>query len=99
MPRACCTFLLCLLCAAVAQAGRIHPPKAPLLGADIEPQAVGAALEDFATQTGLQFSSAPGLKLDEPSKGARRGAKPERALAQILECTGLSYQFLTERMA
>jgi outer membrane receptor protein involved in Fe transport len=68
-----------------------------VLSQPIEPQPLGAALEALARQTGLQFIFVSSFADGELSKGAPAGIEPAAALAQLLEGTGLQYQFLTAR--
>jgi iron complex outermembrane receptor protein len=63
----------------------------------IAPQPVAAALSEFAHQTGLQLVYVSQLAEARASKGARAGLSAADALAELLDGTGLSFQFLNER--
>ena len=76
-------------------AGAAEPSR--VLSQTIEPQPLGAALEALARQTGLQFIFVSSFADGELSKGAPAGIEPGAALAQLLEGTGLQYEFLTAR--
>jgi iron complex outermembrane recepter protein len=69
----------------------------PGLSTAIAPQPLAAALTDFARQTGLQLIYVSEVAAGLASKGAKAGLPPGAALKQLLEGTGLSFQFLNER--
>jgi len=64
------------------------------LAVGIAPQPVAAALSEFAHQTGLQLVYVSQIVKQRKSKGARAGLSPAEALNELLDGTGLSFQFL-----
>jgi outer membrane receptor protein involved in Fe transport len=69
----------------------------PSLSTAITPQPLAAALTDFAHQTGLQLVYVSQIAAGRTSKGARAGLSPAKALTELLDGTGLTFQFLNER--
>jgi iron complex outermembrane recepter protein len=69
----------------------------PALSTAIASQPLAAALADFAHQTGLQLVYVSQIAAGHTSKGARAGLSPAAALTELLDGTGLSFQFLNER--
>ena len=69
----------------------------PSLSAAIAPLPLAAALADFAHQTGLQLVYVTQIAAGRTSKGARAGLSPAAALTELLDGTGLTFQFLNER--
>ena len=69
----------------------------PVLGSAIAPQPLATALAEFAHQTGLQFIYVSQIAAGLTSKGAKTGLAPTAALKQLLEGTGLNFQFLNAR--
>jgi iron complex outermembrane receptor protein len=67
------------------------------LSADIAPQPLAAALAEFAHQTGLQFIYVSRLARERSSKGAHGGLAPGAAISELLEGTGLGFEFLNDR--
>ena len=67
------------------------------LTADIAPQPVSEALEAFARQTGLQLIYVSSVAETQQSKGAWAGLSAPTALAQLLDGTGLTFDFLNAR--
>ena len=65
-----------------------------LLSTAIAPQPLPAALADFARQTGLQLIYVSEIAAGIPSQGAKAGLPASAALTQLLEGTGLGFQFL-----
>src|SRR5215831_16795782 len=70
---------------------------AATLSTDIGPQAVSEALAAFGRQTGLQLIYVSSVAETQQSKGARAGLAAPEALAQLLDGTGLSFEFLNDR--
>ena len=68
-----------------------------ILSAEIGPQPLAEALTAFATQTGLQIFYVSHLVKARRSKGARPGLSPSDALTQLLDGTGLTFEFLNAR--
>ena len=68
-----------------------------LLTAGIPPQPVAAALSEFAHQTGLQLLYVSQVAQARASKGARAGLAAADALTELLDGTGLSFQFVNAR--
>ena len=67
------------------------------LSADIGPRPVAEALAAFGRQTGLQLIYVSTIAETQQSKGARAGLTASEALAQLLEGTGLAFEFLNAR--
>jgi outer membrane receptor protein involved in Fe transport len=67
------------------------------LTADIAPRPLSEALDAFAHQTGLQLIYVSSIAETEQSKGARAGLPASEALAQLLDGTRLSFEFLNPR--
>jgi iron complex outermembrane receptor protein len=75
-----------------------HPLHADtLLTVGIPPQPVAAALSEFAHQTGLQLLYVSQVAQARASKGAHAGLSAADALTELLEGTGLSFQFVNAR--
>ncbi len=89
-------LLLCLtwnlLAAAASRAGTTLT-----LSADIGPQSVAEALAAFGRQTGLQLIYVSTIAETHQSKGARAGLTAPEALTQLLDGTGLRFEFLNAR--
>jgi len=64
---------------------------------DIVPQPVADALVEFANQTGLQLVYETRIAKERASKGARAGLSATEALTQLLDGTGLHFEFLNAR--
>jgi outer membrane receptor protein involved in Fe transport len=67
------------------------------LTADIAPRPLSEALDAFGRQTGLQLIYVSSVAETEQSKGARAGLPASEALAQLLDGTRLSFEFLNAR--
>jgi iron complex outermembrane receptor protein len=67
------------------------------LSTTIVPQPLATALADFAHQTGLQLVYVSQIVAGHTSKGAQAGLSPIAALTELLDGTGLTFQFLNER--
>ena len=67
------------------------------LSADIGPRPVAEALAAFGRQTGLQLIYVSTIAEAEQSKGARAGLTAFEALTQLLDGTGLAFEFLNDR--
>jgi len=67
------------------------------LSVGIPAQTVDAALAEFARLTGLQLVYLSNLTQARASQGARAGVSASVALTELLEGTGLSFQFLNDR--
>ena len=75
------------------------PSVAPAaLTADMPPQLLAVALEDFARQTGLQYVSVEGVVSNQQTQGAPAGLPATEALTRLLEGTGLRFQPLNGRI-
>src|SRR5208283_3111912 len=75
-----------------------HPVDADTaLAVGIAPQPVAAALSEFAHQTGLQLLYVSQVAQARASKGAHAGLSAADALTELLEGTGLSFQFVNAR--
>src|SRR5271165_928264 len=65
----------------------------PVLTTAIAPQPLAAALAEFAHQTGLQMVYVSQIVLGRTCKGARAELSATAALTELLDGTGLSFQF------
>jgi outer membrane receptor protein involved in Fe transport len=90
------------ICAPVALGGAPCAQGSPARGADsmtlaadIPAQSLARALEAFASQTGLQLVYVSGVVRDQRSHPVPAGLGADDALAQILQATGLTFQYLT----
>jgi len=92
-PSAC--LALALLCVpSVDVAAGV--PTSPTLSADIPAQSLAAALSAFGETTGLSVFWPPEMDTRQ-SPGAHSGLTPERALSELLHCTGLTFEFQNAR--
>jgi iron complex outermembrane recepter protein len=73
----------------------VHADTALAVG--IPPQPVAAALSEFAHQTGLQLLYVSQVAQARASKGAHAGLSAADALTELLDGTGLSFQFVNAR--
>src|SRR5262249_14434069 len=71
--------------------------SAARLSADIEPRPLPEALAAFGRQTGLQLIYLSGVAETQRSPGAPAGSTASAALTQLLEGTGLTFEFLNDR--
>ena len=91
----------CVLGSVVA--GAVYPAasseaaSARPYSAEISPQPLGAALVEFAKQTGLQLIYVSELVQGRMSHALAPGLPPSRALAELLSGTGLRFMFLNPR--
>jgi iron complex outermembrane receptor protein len=75
-----------------------HPVHADTaLAVGIAPQPLDAALSEFAHQTGLQLVYVSQVAQARASKGAHAGLSAADALTELLDGTGLSFQFVNAR--
>jgi iron complex outermembrane receptor protein len=88
-----CSWALVALLGAAAS--RAQSPAR--LAADIPPQPLAEALAAYARQTGLQLVFVSEIARGKTSKGAPAGLTQEAALTQLLDGTGLRFEFLNER--
>ena len=88
----CSWALVALLGAAASRA-----QSTARLAADIPPQPLAEALAAYARQTGLQLVFVSELARGKISKGARAGLTQDAALTQLLDGTGLGFEFMNER--
>ena len=93
-----------LACAIAAWAGASLLTAAPAMGqsqdlhrlsADIPPEPLPRALRALAEQTGLRIVYVSTVVGQKRSGGANKGIGAREALTQVLEGTGLRYEFLT----
>jgi iron complex outermembrane recepter protein len=89
-------LLLCLVWGTLVAPARGAEPAATL-AADIAPRPVAEALAAFGRQTGLQLIYVASIADAQQSKGARAGLTVSDALAQLLDGTGLRFEFLNPR--
>jgi iron complex outermembrane recepter protein len=73
----------------------VHADTALAVG--IPPQPVAAALSELAHQTGLQLLYVSRVAQARASKGAHAGLSAADALTELLDGTGLSFQFVNAR--
>jgi|GEM_PF-115289 len=78
-----------------AWSNAVHADTALAVG--IPPQPVAAALSEFAHQTGLQLLYVSRVAQARASKGAHAGLSAADALTELLDGTGLSFQFVNAR--
>lgn len=71
--------------------------SAASLSADIEAQPLSEALAAFGRQTGLQLIYVSSIAESQHSHGAHAGLMTSAALTQLLQGTGLSFEFLNAR--
>ena len=90
------TFLLCLMWSLLASPARGSGPEVTL-AADIGPRPVAEALAAFGRQTGLQLIYVSTIAETQQSKGAHAGLTASEALTQLLDGTGLRFEFLNDR--
>lgn len=69
--------------------------EAPALSADIAAQPLATALTAFARQTGLHIAYVSGVIRDQRSQAVAAGLGAEAALTQLLQGTGLRFEFMT----
>ena len=90
-------LLGCLVGSSVAAWAAAGAESALTLSADIAPRSLTEALAAFGRQTGLQLIYVSGIAEAQHSKGARAGLAASAALTQLLEGTGLTFEFLNAR--
>jgi len=89
-------FLVCLLVSVLAASASSAGTEVTL-SADIGPRPLSEARAGFGRQTGLQLIYVSTIAEAVQSKGAPAGLTASAALAQLLEGTGLRFEFLNER--
>ena len=89
-------LLLCLTWSLLG-APETRADTALTLSADIGPRPVAEALAVFSRQTGLQLIYVSTIAETQQSKGARAGVTAAEALTQLLDGTGLQFEFLNAR--
>jgi len=87
-------FFVCLMWSSLAIAASGAEVR---LSADIAPRPVAEALAAFGRQTGLQLIYVSTIAETQQSKGARAGLTASAALSQLLDGTGLAFEFLNAR--
>ena len=90
-------LLLVFLMGSLATAFASGADSVVRLSADIGPRPVAEALAAFGRQTGLQLIYVSTIAEAEQSKGARAGLTASEALTQLLDGTGLAFEFLNAR--
>jgi len=78
----------------LSTAGGAEPTR---LSADIGPRPLAEALDAFGRQTGLQLIYVSSVAETQQSKGAPAGLTAPAALTQLLDGTGLTFEFLNAR--
>jgi outer membrane receptor protein involved in Fe transport len=81
----------------VIEAPLIHAAEPAALATDIPAQPLTRALEAFGRQTGLQLIYVSAIAETVQSPGARAGQSTSAALTQLLEGSGLHFEFLNAR--
>jgi hypothetical protein len=89
-------FFVCLMWSSMAVSAS-GADSVVRLSADIGPRPVAEALAAFGRQTGLQLIYVSTIAEAEQSKGARAGLTASEALTQLLDGTGLAFEFLNYR--
>jgi len=89
------TLAVCAPVAVIAPAALAQTQQHGALAVDIPAQPLAAALAKFARQTGLQVVYVSGVVRDQQSHAISAGLSTEEALAQLLEGTGLRFEYLT----
>jgi len=74
-----------------------HADSVASLPADIAPQPLAQALAGFSKQTGVQLGYVAELAATLESKGAHATVSAADALTQLLDGTGLKFEFLNDR--
>ena len=92
-----CALLFCLAWTLLNAPISLAAPRQAALTADIPAQPLADALEAFARQTGLQFGYVSGVVSSQKSHRVPAGMPAAEALAQLLEGTGLQFEFMTAR--
>jgi len=88
-------LLASICCLLVVSIG--HAESVASLPGDIAPQPLAQALVAFAKQTGLQLVYVSDIAAALESKGARAAMSVSEALTQLLQGTGLEFEFLNAR--
>jgi iron complex outermembrane recepter protein len=89
------------ICAPAAVAGvhvsEVRASESAVLTAPIPAQSLARALEAFARQTGLQLVYVSGVVRDQNSHAVPAGVSTQEALTQLLQGSGLQFEYLTPR--
>ncbi len=96
--RVLCTCLVATFLGATVAGADGLGPTVTRVTSDIPPQSVSAALNDFSNQTGLQHIFFAEIAEDRRSKGVRAGVALTDALSQLLDGTGLKFEYLNPRL-
>lgn len=81
----------------VASAHSVDAHADTVVATAIPAQPLDAALGEFAHQTGLQLVYLSQVTRSQASKGSRAGLSAPAALTELLEGSGLNFQFLNDR--
>jgi hypothetical protein len=87
----------CALLATVYGLQSTDARAAATLSVAIPAQPLSAALSEFARQTGLQLLYVTQVVKAQTSKGARAGLPASDTLTELLQGTGLNFEFLNDR--
>lgn len=90
-------LLLCCLVGSSVAASAGGADSTATLSTDIAPRPLTEALEAFGRQTGLQLIYVSEIAEAQHSNGARAGLTASAALTQLLDGTGLAFEFLNAR--
>jgi iron complex outermembrane receptor protein len=88
-------LLASICCSLMVSIGHADPVVS--LPVDIAPQPLTQALDEFSRKTGLQFAVKSELAAELQSKGARSTQSAADALSQLLEGTGLKFEFINQK--
>src|SRR5262245_30715068 len=88
-------LLASVCCLLVVSLG--HAESMASLPVDIAPQPLAQALFAFCREMGLQLAYEADIAATLQSKGARAGQSTKEALGQLLQDTGLTFEFIDER--
>ena len=89
------TLLACMFAAITAPQSTLAEEQSKIF--EIAEQPLADALREFSEQTGLQLAYVATLAEDKMSPGTRGASEPGQALADILEGTGLEFQYVNDK--
>jgi len=96
--RVLCTCLVAAFLGAPVAGGAVSGPTVARLQSDIPAQSITTALNAFSNQTGLQHVFFSEIARGRRSKGVRAGVPLTEALSQLLDGTGLEFEYLNPRL-
>ncbi len=89
------TVPFCAPLALATPAALSQPASSATLLVEIPPQPLAQALSSLASQTGLQMVYVSGVVRSQRTQGVAAGIPVQEALTQLLQGTGLRFQYLT----